>query len=284
MKNILLPTDFSESSVNAIDYAVQLFRNEECTFYVLNTYQPVAIYTATTYGNNPQLDMDLGQLFQKKSESKIKALIETISSKYSNILHSYKGISSFNMLSVEIEEIVEDNQIDAIIMGTNGASGLKEVFIGSETMQVIKNATVPVIGVPAGATFKNLKDILFTTDYNIDQRQKGLALLKSIYNKQQSRLTFLNVYQGKSLTTTQAENKKALDNYFNRDAHLTQIAEDMKVLEAIEDFQISHKVDLLILVHNKHSFFENLLFEPVVQKTVHHSSVPFMILPPLENS
>lgn len=282
MKNILLPTDFSETSINAMEYAVQLFKHEECTFYILNTYQPVAIYTATTFGNNPQLDMDIGQLFQKKSEEKITELIDDLGLKFSNVLHCYKGISSFNMLSVEVEEIIEDMRIDAIVMGTNGASGLKEVFIGSQTMQVIKDATVPVIGVPAGATFKRPEDILFTTDYNVNKNQIGLPLIKAICEKYQPRLMFLNVFQGKSLTTTQTENKEALDKYFKRDAHLTQISVEMKVLEAIEDFQVSHKADLLILVRNKHNFFENLLFEPVVQRTVHHSSVPFMILPPVE--
>ena len=54
----------------------------------------------------------------------------------------------------------------------------------------------------------------------------------------------------------------------------------MDVLEAIDDFLSRHKVDLLVLVHNKHNFFENLLFTPVVSKIVHHTTTPFMILPP----
>jgi predicted DNA-binding protein YlxM (UPF0122 family) len=164
-------------------------------------------------------------------------------------------------------------------MGTNGASGLEEIFIGSQTMHVIKDAKVPVIGVPAGYLFALPKDILFTTDYKTDTHQKGFKLLEELCTKYISRLIFLNAYQGSTLTEKQVKNKYDLNTYFKSDAHLTQIANGMEVLDAIEDFQSRHGIDLLVLVHNKHNFLENLLFKPVVQKVVHHSDVPFLILP-----
>ena len=62
MKHILLPTDFSDTSYEAITYAVQLFINEECTFYVLNTYTPVALYTTTIYEHQSSLNVDIGEM------------------------------------------------------------------------------------------------------------------------------------------------------------------------------------------------------------------------------
>ena len=176
--------------------------------------------------------------------------------------------------------MVTGYNIDCIVMGTKGASGLKEVFLGSETMHVIKKATIPVIGVPDSYQYRDLKDVLFATDYNTGDTQKGLALLEELCASHISRLIFLNAYYGVQLDKNQLKNKEALDTYFKRDAHLNEIADGMDVLEAIEDFQSKHRIDLLVLVHNKHNFFENLLFTPVIRKIVHHSSVPFMILPP----
>lgn len=279
MKKILLPTDFSKASINAMEYAVQLFKNEKCTFYVLNTYEPVALYTSTTYGNDPGLDLEIGELFKKKSKKQVQKVIDEVSSKYEDEHHHYKGISTFNMLSIEVNQLVKDYDIELIIMGTNGATGLKEVFIGSQTMHVIKNAKVPVIGVPQGYRFKQPKEILFTTDYQTNENHIGMELLEDICNKNISRLIFLNAYEGSSLTQQQVANMESLDVFFKRDAHLTQIAKGMDVLEAMEDFQSRHGIDLLVLVHNKHNFFENLLFKPVVKKVVHHSDVPFFILP-----
>jgi nucleotide-binding universal stress UspA family protein len=279
MKNILLPTDFSKASINAIDYAVQLYMNEECTFYIINTYEPVALFAATTYGNSLSLDADLGELFKTKSEEHVIQTIDAVAAKYPDTKHIFKGISAFNILILEIEQLVKDYHIDIIVMGTNGASGLKEVFIGSQTMHVIKSTTVPVIGVPAAYSFKQPKDVLFTTDYKTDIHQKGLPLLDELCRKYISRIIFLNAYQGVNFTEKQVKNKEDLSTYFKQDAPLAQTTQGMDVLEAIEDFQSRHGIDLLVLIHNKHNFFENLLFKPVVQKVVYGSDIPFMILP-----
>lgn len=280
MKNILLPTDFSATSMNAMDYAVQLFKNEDCTFHVLNTYEPVAFYTAAAYGTDATLEHDIEEIFKKKSQDQVQKVIDTLKANYPDQKHRYKGVSSFNILSLEIEELVETFKMNAIVMGTKGASGLKEVFIGSQTMHTIKNAKIPVVGIPQDYSYKQPKDILFTTDYKTGTDQQGLELLESICFKNISRLIFLNVYQGENLTEQQVKNMEALDQYFKRDAHLTQIAKGMEILDAMEDFQSRHAIDLLVLVHNKRNFFENLLFKPIIQKTVHRSNVPFLILPP----
>lgn len=278
MKNILLPTDFSAAATNAMEYAVQLFKGEPCNFFVVNTYAPVALYTAYSY--DASLDLDIGQTFKRKSEEHVQQAIDQINEKFPDDQHSFQGVCSFNLLTNEIEELVNHHQIDAIVMGTNGATGLKEVFIGSQTMHVISEAKIPVIGVPATFSYKPLKDILFTTDYNIGTDQVGLPLLEQLCEKNVSQLVFLNVYQGEPLTEKQAAHMKALNGYFKKDAHLTQIAQDMEVLEAVEEFQSHTAIDLLVMVHNKRNFFENILFKPVIQKIVHRSSVPFLILPP----
>lgn len=284
MKRILVPTDFSDASYNALEYAVQLFINEACTFYVLNTYTPVALYATTIYDGNTSLNVDLGEIYKNTSVENLDKIIARVQEAYPNAKHRFEPIASYNVLTVEINEVVAQLDIDCIIMGTSGASGLKEVFIGSQTMHVVKDAKVPVIGVPHTFTYKALKDILFATDYRSGTDQVGLSLLEGLCRKHISRLIFLNAYYGVSLDEEQLENKAALDTYFERDAHINEVADGMDVLEAVEDFQSRHSVDLLVLVHNKHNFFANLLFTPVVNKIVHHASVPFMILPPLKTT
>jgi nucleotide-binding universal stress UspA family protein len=279
MKNILLPTDFSDVSLNAIEYAVQLFRGEDCVFYVLNTYEPVALYSATAYGMDPGLNMEIGEIFKHTSEKKVQKIIDEVALKFPDTKHVFHGVSSFNMLIVEVEEQVENLDIDVIVMGTKGASGLKEVFIGSQTMHVIKDAKIPVIGVPAGYAYSSPKDILFTTDFKTDTHQKGLALLEELCSKNTSRLIFLNIFQGVHLTEQQIENQKALKAFFKKETSITHVVKGVEVLDAMEDFKSEHNIELLALVHNKHNFFENLLFTPMVQKIVHHSDVPFLILP-----
>lgn len=280
MKHILLPTDFSAASINAMEYAAQLFKNVDCTFYVLNTYTPVALYTTTIYDNHTALNIDLGEIYKNTSTENVKKAIAKIVSKYPDDKHSFKGISTYNVLHLEVKEVASKQHIDCIIMGTSGATGLKEVFIGSQTMQVIKDAHIPVIGVPVGYNYTIPKDILFATDYYTNSQQLGVSLLRELCTKHISRLILLNAYHGNPLDDTQEKNKKDLDLYFKHQAHLLEIADGLEVLDAIEEFQSKHRIDLLVLVHNKHNFFENLLFTPIVRKVAHHSEVPFLILPP----
>jgi len=282
MKNILLLTDFSKPSINAMVYAAQLFQGEHCTFYVLNTFVPVALYNAVTLDNNTGQNADVGELFEQHAKNKVQELIDTKALEFPDPKHHFVAISSFNTLIAGMHMLVDAHAIECIIMGTNGATGLKELFIGSQTMHVIKEANIPVIGVPAGYRFIKPVALLFVTDYRTGTKQTGLSLLNQICTKNHAGLIFLNAYRGDVLDKNQLQNKDALDHYFKNHALLTQTPTGTEVLDAIEQFHSRHRIDLLVLVHNKRNFFENLLFTPVVQKVVHHAHVPFLILPPTQ--
>ncbi|HLV93067.1 MAG TPA: hypothetical protein VKX34_08095, partial [Aequorivita sp.] len=64
--------------------------------------------------------------------------------------------------------------------------------------------------------------------------------------------------------------------------HLFLTTEYVDLVEAVEQFQIKHKVNFLVMIQNKHSFFENLMFKPVIKQLVYHTNVPFMVIPPVE--
>lgn len=280
MKNILLPTDLSKASINALEYAVQLLKKDVCTFYVLNVYAPVYLYTPSIYEDFTLVNVDIGEQYKSQSEENIKTVIQNLKDKFPSEIHSFIGISSYNTLASEINSIVDAYNIDGVIMGTKGATGLKEVFIGSETMHTLKHCKVPLLGVPQEYRFIDLKEVLFATNYENGNQQEGLSFLNDLCSSHISRLIFLNAYYGIALNDAKKKNKKELDLFFERDAHVTELSNGMDVYEAIENYHSQHVIDLLVLVHTSHNFFENLLFTPVVKKIVHHADVPFLILPP----
>ncbi|EZH74741.1 hypothetical protein ATO12_08350 [Aquimarina atlantica] len=280
MKRILLPTDFSDNAFNAIRYALCLFRDEEVTFYLLNTFTPVSYHTGYLIENPAPYGMEDIAMINSKRD--IERTEEKIKEEFNNPKHSFVRLSVFNTLIGEIKSVVEKYNIDLIVMGTKGATGAKEVFIGTHTMYTIKKVNCPVIAVPSGFEFEKPKDILFPTDYNLSIDNKYLPLVKEICDKYTCKLNILNAYSGVSLGVEQQKIKEDLDKYFKNNTHVFHIAEGVDVLEAVEDFQKKYKIDLLVMIHNKHSFFENLLFKPVINQVAYHTNIPFLVIPSKE--
>ena len=85
MKNILLPTDFSENAYNALEYAVQFFKNDECTFILLNTFTPVA-YNVTSLADSYSTMM-IEEISRKNSERGLEEIEKKLKKKYNNPKH-----------------------------------------------------------------------------------------------------------------------------------------------------------------------------------------------------
>ncbi|WP_298317449.1 universal stress protein [uncultured Aquimarina sp.] len=277
MKRILLPTDFSDNAFNAIRYAMQFFKNEECTFYLLHTFTPVS-YNVGYLIENP-VPYGIEDIVMMNSKRDIESTEEKIKNEFNNPKHSFVRISAFNMLINEIKDTVDRYNIDLIVMGTKGATGAKEIFIGTHTMYTIKKAKCPVLAIPSDFEYEEPKEILFPTDYYLSTSNKYLPLIKDICTRHTSRLHMLNAYYGIPLDQNQKEIKDFMDTYFEKNAHIFHIADGMDVIEAVEDFQKMNIINLLVMVHNKHSFFENLLFKPVINQVAYHTNIPFLVIP-----
>ncbi len=277
MKRILLPTDFSENAYNAISYAVQFFSDQDCVFYLLNTYTPAAYHTGMMMDSYSALQME--GISRKNALKGLDLIKDKVIEDFSNPRHKFRKIASFNLLVSEIKSCVEEYNIDLIVMGTQGATGAKEIFLGTHTMYTIKKVNCPVIAVPSGYKFEAPKEILFATDYGFSASNKYLKLLKKVCEMHASRLNILNAYHGVPLDPDQEDNKNYLDEYFRDNAHLFHMAVGVDVIEAVETFQVKSKINFLVMIHNKHSLFENLLFKPIINQIVFHTKVPFLVMP-----
>lgn len=277
MKNILLPTDFSDNSWNAIQYAVELFKDEKCNFFLLNTYTPI-IYDVE-YMNVGAASFGLIDAMREASEKGVSKLQKKIEKKYANSDHKFIQISSFNTLTFEIQELSEAKPMDYIVMGTKGATGLDEVLFGSNTVHVIKKAKCPVLAIPSGFSFEAPKEILFPSDYEISFKKKQVKPIVDIALSQTSKVHVLNVSYGYDLSEKQEKNKQKLNTLFNTISHVFHSVPDQNVTEAISEFQQKTRVNLLVMINNKHSFFENLFFKSKIKEIGFHLNVPFLVIP-----
>jgi nucleotide-binding universal stress UspA family protein len=277
MKRILLPTDFSDNAFNALCYAVQLFEKEKCEFILLHTYTPVTYNVGTAADSYSTFE--LLEILKVTVVQNLDKTEERLKEKFKNPNHAFQKISSFNLLINEMQDLIKEKNIDLIVMGTTGATGAKEIFLGTNTMYAIKKVKCAVIAVPANFNYEEPKEILFPTDFKFSYKNKYLSFIRDLSKIHNSKLHIFNVVHGENTDSKYEMTMDFLDKYFENSYHRFHIAENKDIHEAIVEFELKHKINLLIMIHTKHSFFENILFEPVINKIVFHTQVPFLVIP-----
>lgn len=277
MKKILLPTDFSDNAWNAIEYALQLFKDEVCTFYLLNTYTPAVYHIEYVLVNPAQFGLIDSE--RDTSLSNLEKVHDKIKKTLRNPNHRIEKISVFNSLIPEIKEQVKEKKIDYIVMGTKGATGAKEVLFGSNTVHVLNQVKCPVLAVPNNFNFEKPHELLFPTDFEIEYKNKHLSLIIDIAKKHTSRVHVLHVSYGYELNEFQKKNKELLESKLKKVANIFHDVSNQNIEDAIANFQIKNKVNMLIMINNKHSFFENLFFKKLIHHIGFHLNIPFLVIP-----
>lgn len=278
MKQILLPTDFSDNSWNAIAYAIHLFKEELCTFHIFNAYTP------TMYRVDYKLDYpsDYGYFdaAEEKSKDELKRFKSKISEESLNLSsHTIKTYARFESVTEIIKEFLKSSKIDLIVMGTQGATGAKEILFGSTTVRMFKSATCPVLAIPSQFSYKNPHEILFPTDLGVTFTAAQLSLVKNIVTQHNARLNAMHVSDAFALNDRQQSNKQKLEYIFKDNAFLFHEVKTMNVKEAIDEFQTKNNINMLVMLNNKHSFFENIFFKNTIHQIGFHIKVPFLVMP-----
>jgi nucleotide-binding universal stress UspA family protein len=277
MKKILLPTDFSENAYNAIKYAVQLFKEEECTFFLLNTYTPV-LYDSEFILYSPS-PLSLDEIYKKNSQKGLEKVEKKIKKEFPNGKHNFERISAFSLLNEEIKEQVKQKNIDLVVMGTQGATGAEQILFGTHTVHAIKRVKCPLLAIPSGYSYKTPQNILYPTDFDVNYTREHLKILLDIASFNNAKIQVLHISFGFELAPEQKKAKEVLANYLEGTSHTFYSIEKETVTGGIYHFQKENDVDMLVMISNKHSFFENLLFRPVINEIGFKLKTPFLVIP-----
>ncbi len=282
MKNILIPTDFSKNAWNATRYAIELFKNEECTFHLLNTYTP-----AIASSRFMAASIDGGMLengAQLCSKRGLQQVLERINKEYNYPKHSVKTSTSFSFLVDEINETVEEQGIDLIVTGTKGASGLEEVFMGSNTVRIIKLVkNCPVLTVPQYFEFVSPNEIAFATDFNRFYTQSELQPLRDMAKTFNAAIRIVHVqYEIKALTELQQFNLSMLRKYLGDIEHYVHTVSELNsISKTLEAFTKDLDIHLLAMLNYQHSYMEKMTREPIVKRVAFHTQIPLLVIPEL---
>ncbi len=162
MKKILVPTDFSEVAENAYIHALELAKKVQAEIVLLHTYEFPVIDTQYFPENYLSLydSLELSKFDAFKDQiNKLRTIAEE------RHLHNIKMTHRlmYGDLLGCIKTAIKEDNIDLVVMGTSGASGWKEIFIGTNTGEVVTSTEIPVLSVPLVAKYDKIETIGFTT-------------------------------------------------------------------------------------------------------------------------
>lgn len=279
MKKILLTTDFSENSWNAIFTALKLYANVKCKFYIVHAYEPSAL---NLMGKKSQ--QRLGLIYDslsKYAEQELQGILKYLEINHQNPNHSFTAISKPETLEEAVTMVIAENDIDLLITGTQGATGAKEVFLGSNTVKILHAIKkIPVLAVPTGFNFQKLKTIIFATDFMMSFKKNELIYLQELASLWNAEIEVIYVAVTYDLTENQNNNKSILEKRFKGlDYHFKEVPFNTSVSKSIDTYTEGKNAAILGIIRHQHTFWEKVIGEPIVKKIAFHSAIPVLFLP-----
>lgn len=283
MKNILLPTDFSKNSWKALEYALHLFENEACNFYLLNAFQ--AVYFTTDSLMVPEPGEPAYDMAHQSSMDGLEKLVDGLSEIQENPNHHFKIVSSYNTVAEAVVNAVEKYSIQLIVMGTKGSGDPENRIFGSNAVHVtdiVENC--PIIIIPANAEFISdiKKEVVLATNFKSSYSLPAINYLAEVTKRFNASLRVLNIQQEENLSEFQENNKESLQELLKDVPHSFHTLTNISVAKGIISFLESRGSHLLILNHKKPGFFKQFFNKPLLKSLNKKPNIPILILPAKE--
>lgn len=277
MKTILLPTDFSDNSRKAIEYALQLFKNETCNFYIMHALDSMASAPSTGV-TSKRASQAIYDSRVKASKDDLDKLLKRVQDYSNNPKHTFETKLVNGSLVNAVQAFAETTDVQIAVIGNKGASAIQKATFGSNAAQLILKLTCPIIAVPETANANDISEIGFATDYTIENFGNGLNLLKEIALLNNAKLAVVNVVnKGSEPISDLLTKREKFEKAFTPLTLEYYTITDVPVEIGIKVFSESRKIDMLALITKKRSFFEKLTTKNHSKAISHNIDVPLLV-------
>lgn len=273
MKKILVPYDFSPVAEHALDLACQIAEKLNSDIILLNVIEHPSADSFKTLGMQNVDPME--QLY-------IKKMYETVQTKLNDVAveasisndHIYTKIQLGNPFNTIIDQIVEE-RVDLLIVGTEGAEGLNEFFVGSNAEKIVRKATCPVITTMNKCEIDPIEKIVFASDF-LKTDAGFISRLKELQATFDAQLNIVKINTPASFTSTRHDTRQMEEfvakydiknytidiyNYKNEEDGIVLYAEDIKA-------------DMIALGTHQRKGVGHFLAGSIAEDVVNHATLP----------
>ncbi|MCF7559282.1 universal stress protein [Sabulilitoribacter multivorans] len=268
MKKLLVPTDFSEQAENALKVAAQLAKKYDCEIYLLHILEiPLQeVDPMSSYSSLPEAVFFMKLAHQKFEKLKSKDYLEGLTVHETVDFHEiFKGVF----------HVSKKHNIDLIVMGSNGVSGLREMLIGSNTEKVVRTSETPVLVVKNEHKDFKVNDFVFASDFK-DESKKTYEKAINFAQTLGSKMHLLMVNTPTKFITT-GEAKERIESFaksFNFSNYSVNIYNDISIEKGVMNFSKSIHADLIGMSTHGRQGISHFFNGSISEDLVNHAKRP----------
>jgi nucleotide-binding universal stress UspA family protein len=271
MQTILISTDFTDSSANAIRYAAALagyVKAEKVVLY--NTFSAPPVTTTKDISFSYVETDGLRKLSEEELE-KGKALLK-------NLLPptvAVETLSEYGFIEQRIDDVARQQGAGLIVMSIDNVGTLEDALSGSSAVQVVKHTQVPVLMVPPNAAWQPINDIAWACGYKNLEKSTPVWSLRPLLQATGARLHVVhNDPEHKQTADSLAGSQRQIQEWFTGTEVTFATLEDKDLKEAVNQYVVTHHIDLLIAIPKKHGWLEGLFASSHSKQLAFHAHVP----------
>lgn len=276
--SILLPTDFSKNSWFAIQYAIKLFEEKKCTFYILHAY------SKETHGLDSLTLLDPDEAFNKLSELRSRQglghILVQLSRLKNNENHEFHIVSESTLLLSAVKNLNKELHFNMIVMGARGVGNKKGKAYGKNTLEILKHIRkCPVLVVPTKVDFNHPKEIVLTTNFNTKIKSSEIKYLVEIAKLSNASIQVLSLSPTNKLSFEQKRNKVFIRTQIKEVAYNFNSLKNVKMAIALSCFVEIRNSNMISYIDKKPSFLERLGFGKLsLNKLGYYADLPVLAL------
>lgn len=266
---ILVPTDFSELSVQAINYAKILAKQLNKKILLLNSFE-IPPSTSTSVA-------DMSMLLSKQSEEDLNDFKNRYFQSFSDVLtYSYYG-----SLVNAFEKVTNEFVIDFAVMSTSGDDSFFNKLFGSQTSSMLSVNNFPLVILPEGVNFSNINNITLACDLSVEINYPSLSFIYSLFDKEVIHYNVISIVDEIEKFEIRDSIKKQIEVKLGESKTTFLAIESNDVFDALNNYVLENNSDLLIMFEKNYGFIEGLFHQSLTKKMTLKSKKPLIILPSL---
>ena len=272
---ILVPTDFSNNSIQALEYATHLAKKLKASLCLLHVYK-------LAVGADLKNNNELGKLFsgrEKTENTQLNSLSEKIN-KTEKLTCDW--INKQGKTVDVILEKIKEKKPALVIMGTKGASGIKKSMMGSNTSRVIEKSPCPVIAVPEMNRRTKISKIVFATEY-LKYDFEVIKFLVKLAKPFKASIDVIHIADGELTRFNEEDNinqfKLSVDKKIRYEAMTYHLLFGKNTEDRLLHYPEKVSADLLVLSTKHRNTFQNFFNKSLTGKISFHSTVPILSFP-----